>query len=277
MREVITQRAHGIDISMYQLFRGATKEQDRGFDLERTWGQIDFGIVKIGEGYNTPYKTLQGSKDGDRDFRLLWDGVSKLPIRGVYFYQRSGFSWKQQAENVLQYLDTLEVKPHMVWLDLEKINNVIDKTMIADAKNIMDYWKANISYAKVGLYANPDVINNYVIPLGTRNYGKAYVDAIMSYPQWLAQYWFIKSPDKQPSSYKGYPNWDLWQYSDKGDSFGTGDKKSWRHYGSPDLNVYNGTVAEMKEWLGIKEGTETPTPVETPCPTCGKLWNGVKV
>jgi GH25 family lysozyme M1 (1,4-beta-N-acetylmuramidase) len=253
---------------MYQIFRGATKDQDRGYNPDLTWGQVDFAIAKIGEGLNTPYRTKEGAKDGDRDFRLLWDGVSKIDIRGVYFYQRSGMSWRAQADGVLEYLRKLEVKPHMVWLDVEKINNVIDKTMIADAKNIMDYWRKELPMEyTVGLYANPDVVNNYIVPIGTRNYGKDYVDAIMKYPQWLAQYWFIKSPDKQPATYKGYPNWDLYQYSDKGDSFDPKDKTR-RHYGSPDLNVYNGTVAEMKAWLKI---TETPTTNPSDkCPCCGR-------
>lgn len=265
MREQITQRAHGIDISMYQLFRGATKEQDRGYNPDLTWGQTDFVVVKVGEGYNTPYKTLQGAKDGDRDFRLLWDGAAKIDIRGLYFYQRSGFSWGRQADEVLNFVRTLDVQPHMLWLDLEKINNTINNTMIADAKNILDKWKRELPNITVGLYANPDVINNYVVPIGTRNYGKQFVDDLMAYPQWLAQYWWIKSPDKQPATYKQYPNWDIWQYSDSGDSFDPRDKTR-RHYGSPDLNVYNGTVEEMKAWLKIGDAPK-PAPV---CPTCNR-------
>jgi len=256
-REVITKRAHGIDISMHQIFRGATKAQDRGYRPETTWGQTDWAIAKVGEGFNTPYKTLQGGNDGDRDFRLLWDGVSQIPIRGVYFYQRSGYSWQRQADLVLEYLRTLNVQPHMLWLDLEKINNTINKEMLADAGRILDYWKAN-SKMTVGLYANPDVVNNYLVPLGTKYYGKAWVDGVMSYPQWLAQYYlFQRSPDKQPLTYKNYPLWRIWQYTDNGDSY---DANRNRHYGSPDLNVYNGTVEEMKAWLGITNDVVIPDP-----------------
>jgi len=265
-REKITTRAHGIDISAYQIFRGYTKEQDRGFDLERTWGQIDFGIVKLGEGYNTPYKTREGSKDGDRDFRLLWDGVSELDIRGVYFYQRSGYSWQQQADMVLEYLQALDVKPHILSLDVEKINNVLDKSFFADTHRILNYWKKNSPYTVIQ-YSGNDIINNYLVPIGTRYYGKAWVDEVMAFPQWQAQYWWRYSPDKNPDPYKGYPNWDIWQYTEGGDSFGTGDRKSWRHYGSPDLNVYNGTVEEMKQWLKI---TDKPAEPVKGCPTCGR-------
>src|SRR3990172_3761988 len=90
-REHITDRAHGIDVSHHQ-------EQ---FLFNNTWGQIDFAIAKIGEGYNSPYST-RGLGD-PADFLRLWDyGCSEVEIRGVYFYQRSGYSWEKQANFVLE-------------------------------------------------------------------------------------------------------------------------------------------------------------------------------
>jgi len=280
-----------IPCSHHQIFRGGTKPQDRGYDPNRTWGQTDFAIAKIGEGYNAPYRTIEGAHDGDRDFQLIWQGVAQIPIRGVYFYQRSGYSWQRQAEGVLNYIISAKLDLHMLWLDVEKINNVIDKSMLADMRRILDYWQANVPAGiTVGLYANPDVVNNYIVPLGTKNYGKDWVDAVMAYPQWIAQYWWVKSPDKQPAIYKQYPHWHVWQYSDTGDSQEIRDHVTWRHYGSPDLNVFNGSVADMRTWLKIGE---TPPPIPgdydpgTTAPPDGTevsratiitpIWNGTRL
>lgn len=261
-REHITDRAHGIDISHYQ----------ETYFFDKTWGQVDFAIAKIGEGYNSPYSA---SALGDfKDFDAIWnEGVAKLDIRGVYFYQRSGnYGWEMQATGVLEAIEKLSVKPQMIWCDVEKGNNVINKTMLADTLRIMNYWKQNSPYT-IGLYANQDVLQNYVIPIGLKYYGAAWVAELKAFPFWLAQYYLTgRSPDKQPKTPTAWSNWDLWQYTDNGDSRKIVDSTYWRHYGSPDLNVYNGSVAEMKTWLKI--GT-TPNPDPDPQPEPTVSYNAV--
>ena len=250
-REHITDRAHGIDVSHWQ---------DK-YIYAKTWGQVDFAIAKLGEGYNTPYSS---TSLGDwTDFNAIWDeGCAKVGIRGVYFYQRSGYSWERQATGILESINKMSVKPHMIWCDIEKGNNIIDKTMLADSLRIMDYWKANSPYL-VGSYANKDIWQAYIYDIGLRYYGQAWVDRFVAYPKFYAQYWDVPSPDKQPSLAACLNGkWDIWQYTDKGDSDEFRDGTLWRRYGSPDLDVFNGTVAEMREWLGI---TDEP-PVEPPPP-----------
>lgn len=234
MREQITNRAHGIDVSHHQ----------EEFILAKTWGQIDFGIAKIGMGYNTPY-------NGWDAFMRLWEaGVGLLDMRGVYFYQKSGYSWSRQGELVLEALKRLDPKPQMLWLDLEKIGNVVDKTMLADAYRILELWDAEFP-GIVGLYTNPDILTNYIQRIGLMKYGQQFVDKMCDYPLWLGQYWWLYSPNKQPATPKFHPNWKIWQYTDRGDKFEYREGIKMRHYGSPDLNVYNGTPAEMMVWLGL--------------------------
>lgn len=252
IREHITDRAHGIDVSHYQ----------ESFILDKTFGQIDFAIAKIGEGYNSPYSsTILGDF---KDFLSLWnDGVAKVGIRGVYFYQRSGFSWEAQATNVLKAIEKLDVKPHMIWCDVEKGGNTISKEFLADTLRIMDFWKKNAPQYTSGLYANKDILQNYVLPLGTKYYGVQWVNSLKSYPLWYAQYYLTgRSPDRQPLTLSSWSNWDLFQYTDTGDSFKIVDGVRMRHYGSPDLNVYNGTVSEMKSWLKISDSGNETTPDE---------------
>jgi len=247
-REKITDRAHGIDVSHYQ----------EEFVLDKTWGQIDFAIAKVGEGYNTPYS----SKDlGDpTDFYRIWnEGVAKVPIRGVYFYQRSGYSWEMQARMVLEFLERLDIKPHMIWCDLEKGNNNIDKTILADTLRILDLWSSVAPQYTSGFYANKDIIQNYIIPMGSKYMGLEWIERMKAYPLWYAQYYFTgRSPDKQPLTLSTWGDWDLWQYTDKGDRFEYRDGTKMRHYGSPDLNVYNGSVQEMKNWLKISDKPDVP-------------------
>lgn len=260
VREHITDQAHGVDVSHHQ---GA-------YNPDLTWGQTDFVIAKLGEGYNSPYSAPYDiTHQNFSQFLPLWEGVAKIPIRGVYHYQRSDYSWEAQATNFLNAIAGLDVKPHMLWCDLEKINNVIDKTMIADTLNIMRFWKANSPYT-VGYYGNEDVLINYVQPMGLRYYGQAWLDEFFSYPCWFARYWiptsFIKDP-KVPAFVKDFR---VLQYSEDGDSIEVRDGVTMRHYGGVDLNVYNGTVAEMRAWLGLPQETETPEePPTIPPPTGG--------
>lgn len=261
-REHITDRAHGIDVSHYQ----------EDFILDKTWGQIDFAIAKIGEGYNSPYSS---KAIGDfTDFNRIWDeGCAKVDIRGVYFYQRSPnvYSWKKQAEIVLEALNKLSVKPHMLWCDVEDGNNVIDKSFLADTLRIMDYWKANSNYT-VGLYTNKSNLQYKILPIGKASYGPEWIARVKAYPLWYAQYWFAYSPNKQPGTLAEWSNWDLWQYTESGDKYEVRDGVRMRHYGSPDLNVYNGTVEEMRAWLKLPvENQNSPLPEAPDTLPAGKV------
>ena len=254
-RETVTAKAHGIDVSHWQ----------GEYIRAKTWGQVDFAIAKIGEGYNSPYS--EHSLGDFTDFNKIWvGGVDQAEIRGVYFYQRSGYSWQQQADNVLAAIDKLTTKPHMLWLDIEKGNNVIDKTMLADSLRIMDYWKANCPYL-VGSYANKDIWQAYIHDIGLKAYGQEWFDRFLAYPKFYAQYWNEYSPDKAPSLPSFMPTYDIYQYTQYGDSFGYVDGSLWRRYGSPDLDVFNGTMSDMRVWLGLTtEPPVEPPPVDPPPP-----------
>ena len=250
-REVITARAHGIDVSHHQ----------DTYVYAKTWGQVDFAIAKIGQGYNSPYQIKYDETHTNfTDFNKIWlGGVDQVKRRGVYFYQMSGYSWQQQADLVLEAIEKLATKPQMLWLDLEKIGNTVDATMLADSKRILDYWKINApSYlTKIGLYDNKDICQYYLETIGVQQYGQQWLDEMYAYPQWFAQYWNVPDPNKEPALSPKLKRWDIWQYTQYGDSNEYRDGTLWRHYGSPDLNVFNGTPAEMDVWLGI-EGDEPP-------------------
>lgn len=230
IREKITNRAHGIDISPWQ----------ETYNYSQTFGQVDFAIQKMTEG--TWWDTNYGK---------LWHlGTSQVPIRGMYHYQRSGVSWEAQANNILEMVNRVTPKLHIVALDVEKINNVLDRTYFADSGRILNYLAENCD-RKIILYINPDVFDT-MYP----KYFGLYDGWMFDYDMWLAQYWDIASPDKNPACPKGRKDWKIWQYTDSGDSYKYVDDIRMRRYGSPDLNVFNGSVDEMMRWLNL---VDSPT------------------
>lgn len=244
-REILTTRAHGIDCSHYQ----------EKYDYNKTWGQVDFAIQKMGEGAYI---------ESDIRFHALWDGgTSQVAVRGLYFYQRLSVDWKKQADNILRAAARADTFGgiHIIALDTEEINNSnrwggIDTNLFVDARNILQYVKEQAKQ-KVVWYTNTNCLIKAQTQM-TKRFGKLGASWINDYPLWFAQYyWTRRSPDRQPLVPKIHPNWSIWQYTDRGDSTklmpveGTGNMTTWRHYGSPDLNVYNGTLEEMKTWVGI--------------------------
>lgn len=254
-RETITTRAHGIDISPWQ----------DGYIFDKTWGQVDFAIQKMTEGLWW-----------DTNYGKRWDlGTSQVGIRGMYHYQRSGISWKAQANNILEMVSRVTPKLNIIALDVEKINNVLDKTYFSDSQRILEYLSIN-SDRRIVLYINPDVFN-VAYSLMLKNYGIESTNWLFDYPMWLAQYyWTGRSPDKQPLTPKLRGDWDMWQYTDSGDSTKYVDGSLWRHYGSPDLNVFNGTVDQMKAWANADVTTPTPEMI-TISESIVRLSNGTEV
>lgn len=228
-REVLTHRAHGIDISPWQ----------ETYDFDKTWGQVDFAIQKMTEGTWS-----------DPNYQKLWDkGTSKVGIRGMYHYQRSGVSWKAQADNILETIRKVDL--HIVALDIEKINNTLNSSYFADSGRILKYLSENCN-KKIVMYINPDVWN-IMYP----KFHGIYDSWMFDYDMWMAQYWWIPSPDKNPAVPKTRTDWHIWQYTDRGDSIEYRDGVKMRKYGSPDLNVFNGTVEDMMKWANV---TNIPTP-----------------
>jgi len=138
-----------------------------------------------------------------------------------------------------------KVDLHIIALDIEKINNTLNSSYFADSGRILNYLSEN-SDKKIIMYINPDVWN-IMYP----KFHGMYDNWMFDYPMWLAQYWWIPSPDKQPACPKTRTDWSIWQYSDKGDSIEIRDGVRMRKYGSPDVNVFNGTVEEMKIWANV--------------------------
>jgi len=226
-------RAIGVDVSHW----------DGTFDPQKATKTIDFAIMKTSEGL---FK--------DPKFDIIWSGVQKVPIRGAYHYFRSDADWQKQTDFFISLVRGLDF--HFYVLDYEAHGNVLDSVFAQHAHNWIDYVGMTLGKI-VLLYTNPSHYDADLFPYG---------DWMKDYPLWLAQYFTVApSPEKTPYLPKKRKagDWRIWQWASEINYVGHGHE-----YGcggnSVDLNAFNGTVADMRAWLGL--GTLPPPPPPPPPP-----------
>ena len=191
-------------------------------------GKLDFIIVKATEGFTYV----------DPEFKNFLNEVQKVPIRGAYHYFRTGLDPVAQA---IHFVDTTKDKGfHFLAVDYEKTNNVLDK----DGEiNLWIFWAKllTLTNMQVVLYTSPYVYRDNLC---------AYNSAWRTAPVWMAHYNGLDPQNGSPLMFEG-SQWVLWQYTNtgKGGDHGVGSA-------AVDLNVYNGTVAQMKQWIGFIKETE---------------------
>lgn len=231
-------RAHGVDLSHW----------DGSFDPAKASGVIDFAVMKASEGLVK-----------DPAFAAIWSGVEKVTVRGAYHYLRSGWDWERQAD--FFWSAVKDYSFDLYALDYEGIGNVMD----AKFANMAHLWMENIQgkaaesagTSRAGrpvlLYTNPSHYDANLYPYG---------DWMKDYPLWIAQYWTTNvGPDREPALPKKRKagDWTIWQYASEINEKGNGaNMKYGTRSKSVDLNVYNGTVADMRIWLRLREPLEPP-------------------
>ena len=226
-------KAHGVDISHW----------DVSFDPEKATGLIDFAIQKASEG------TFRDSKIAE-----IWAGVQKVPIRGAYHYLRSGSNWQTQADFFITVVKGND--HHFYALDFEGMGNTMGASFADMAHQWIEYATAKTG-KPVLLYTNPSHYDTDLFPYG---------DWMKDYPLWLAQYWKNPKPDMDPGMPKKRKlgDWTIYQYASEINFAGHA-----KEYGTPvnsiDLNVFNGTVADMRAWLKLG-APPPPTPPPPPPP-----------
>jgi len=208
-------RAHGIDISKYQVsFLPPTI----------TPHPIDFCIQRTSYGQRT-----------DERYKELWEGVKQVQIRGAYHYFSSAVNWEFQADLFIKLQNQHDY--HFSALDVEIYFNKKSEGFWWGAKRFIDKV-ADETGKKVLLYTNPTVYKTWLLPYG---------DWMKDYPLWIAQYWYVTNPNKNPGMYKMKRTaWKFYQYTDKGKGSDYGVMS-----GGVDLNVFNGDLLELNAWLDI--------------------------
>lgn len=236
--ETNLNRAQGVDLSHHSGWYDPTKATKKA----------DFAITKATEGYNWI----------DPALKEIWNGMLNIEIRGLYHYQRSGMSWSAQVTHFLRTVEPFDY--HLVALDVESINNTVNATFIQDTYRILNYLEQN-SEAKVVLYTNPNLFQNYIYPIWVQYFGEEGRQKAMTIPLWIAQYWNTRSPDKNPGMPTQRQSWNIYQWTDRGIGSDWGTQEL-----GVDLNVFNGSVESMRSWLGLSEPAPNPDPIPEPVP-----------
>ena len=210
-------RAHGIDISKWQV----------AFDSSGNQDDIDFVIIRASYGMRT-----------DEKYETFLEAIEPIPIRGAYHYFQSAPAWKDQAEHFLSLVEGKDL--HFFALDFETTGNEGTKKFSSNGEKWMLHV-ADETGKKVLLYTNPNVYKTWLRPFG---------DWMQNWPLWIAQYFFEPNRNRNPALPAGADDWRIWQYSadappnEKGPDYGVESRNI-------DLNVYNGTVEQLREWLGF--------------------------
>jgi GH25 family lysozyme M1 (1,4-beta-N-acetylmuramidase) len=233
-------RAHGIDLSHWQTYYRPQANPPR---------PVDFVIQKITEAVfrDTAYSTIK-------------EQIQSVPIRGGYHYFRGQWYWKAQMDLFLSNLDGY----HFWALDVEKAGNytglpILNKPYPGFVETVplaLEYLK---KYSDLpGLIYTGAGMMDWLLPIITE---------VNKYDLWVAHYWNKPNPDGIANYYtirgadKMRRDWKFWQY----DANGQGGRG--REYGvgslGLDLNVFNGSIADLVAWAKPK-----PAPVLA-CPACG--------
>lgn len=214
----ITSRAHGIDISKY----------DVTFDPNLTDKQLDFVFQRISYGVTQ-----------DEQFHTLWRGVRKMPIRMAYHYLSSHINWKTQADAFLSYVKDYEY--HAFACDFEGAYNDLTTGFARSAYDWLVYVEQKTGKPVI-LYTSLSLYNSYIAPS----------EAIYNidwdrFAYWQAQWFLTPNPNGTPTMpTRRTGGWQFWQYTDKGSGYGTG-----RNYPT-DLDVFNGTPDQLRAFLRLK-------------------------
>ena len=223
------KKAIGLDISKY----------DRTFNPQESMYPLDFVIARAGHSYN-------GIFYEDPRFVSYFPGIQQIPIKLSYCYLNSATTLNIQVE---EFIDTVGKAP-FEWdgfaCDWEGAYNVLSESFADKGLQWMEQVKA-ITGKSVWLYTNA---SSYELYWQSRGVG---------YPLWLSRplpdgTWTIESiQNKVPKLPIGRTTWQMWQfsYTIKGTDYGLGRPDE------GDIDMFNGTLDEMKELLN-GGGGETP-------------------
>jgi hypothetical protein len=234
--------AQGPDISYY----------DISFNPSRAVEEIDFVIQRVG------YGGADGKIYPDPKYDLLFEGVQQIPLRGGYWYYSTSSDWKKQADKYLELIEGRGFLFHAI--DLESGFNNLSPYSSCFCAKWLDYVEKETKQ-RVILYTNLSLYDMY---------GWHYC---AKYPLWLAWYrlWPFASPNKPIALPKKRTSgqWHIWQWSSELNQGLTRPSPRWGCGANKiDLNVFNGTVDDMWNWVDGKNETISPP---SPLPATGKI------
>jgi MYXO-CTERM domain-containing protein len=183
---------------------------------------IDFSFIRVSDGTTTI----------DTKFAQYWAGAKSAGVlRGAYQFFRPNQDAIAQADLLLSMMGTLQPGDLPPVLDVEVSGGMTKTQVAAGVHTWIDHVTAATGVAPIvyaGLYSWPDLTGS--------------ADVTTS-PLWVAQYTSAACPNI-PSP---WTKWMFWQHSSTGSVDGVTT-------GGLDLNVFNGTLDELKAYAASGSG-----------------------
>ncbi|MDO8752271.1 MAG: GH25 family lysozyme [Anaerolineales bacterium] len=217
-----------------------------GIDVSHWDAGIDWPKVRATGQRFVFAKATEGIVYKDDTFKDNWFGAKSAGLlRGAYHFFRCNVDAKKQADYFIDYVRSVKDDgelPHV--LDLETNDGIRKEKIVPAAKIWLDRVEAAFGRKPI-IYSGQYFLQDYFVESG----GGPPMWA-KDYPLWLAQYPNQYAEGMKPFLPRGWFNWAIWQYSDKGRVNGIN--------ASVDLNLFNGTLEELYKFAGSNIVLEKP-------------------
>lgn len=200
---------HGIDVSKHQ----GTIDWKRVAEMRGQNKKIDFVFIKATEGITRT----------DQQFSKNWKGAANNNlIRGAYHFYYPSRDAKKQAQNFTKnvILKKGDLPPV---IDIELSNGKTKKTIVKDLETMCNELEQHYGVQPI-IYTNLHFYETFL------------KDNFKKYPLWISCYFSQNRFEKECGH-----DWIFWQHSEKGKVDGIN--------GNVDFNVFNGSVASLKNLL----------------------------
>jgi lysozyme len=211
-----------------------------GIDVSHYDGTIDWSQV-AGAGIKFAYaKASEGTTVTDDQFAANWSGmIANGVLRGAYHFFRASTDGTAQADFFLSQTGTLgqagDLPPVLDW---ELDDGQSSATNVAQAQAFIDEIKAKTGLPTI-IYTDSGFWTGLT---GTSQFSAETL--------WVANW--TGSLSSCPDVPTPWSNWVVWQWNDTGTVAGVPD--------SPDVDVFNGTLAQLQQLGGMTTTTPTFTP-----------------
>lgn len=217
-----------------------------GIDVSHWDAGIDWPKVRATGQRFVFAKATEGINYKDDTFKDNWTGAKAAGLlRGAYHFFRCNVDAKKQADYFIDFVkaakDDGELPPV---LDLETNDGMTKEKIVVAAKVWLDRVEAAFGKKPI-IYSGQYFLQDYLVQPGGGPPPWA-----KDYPLWLAQYPNQFVEGAKPFLPRGWFNWSIWQYSDKGRINGIN--------AAVDMNFFNGTLEELYKFAGAAIPDQTP-------------------
>ncbi|MBI5352527.1 MAG: LysM peptidoglycan-binding domain-containing protein [Chloroflexi bacterium] len=218
-----------------------------GNDVSHWNAGIDWPKVRASGQRFVMVKATEGLTYKDDTFKDNWLGAKSAGIlRGAYHFFRCNVDAKKQADNFINFVRSLkddgELPPV---LDLETNDGMAKEKIVSAVKVWLDTVEAAFKKKPI-IYSGQYFLQDYLSQPGGGPPAWA-----KDYPLWLAQYPNQYTEGMKPFLPRGWFNWTIWQYTDKGVVNGINAKV--------DMNLFNGSLDDLYKFAGATPIIDKPT------------------